>query len=137
MLGAFAYWNSDDAEVFERDFFQKWSQAIPGFAIFSRDDVAAVFNRHMPEYVDMFLDIAIPSPQSDVCRFAMLYEFGGLYTDCHFGFYDTLALQSFFSDCHRHQVAIFLPRLGRLPVRRHVSLLDCCFLRFSIALFGC
>ena len=35
------------------------------------------------------------------------------------------------------RIAVLLPRLGRLPVLGHPALLDRCFLRFGIALFGC
>ena len=76
----------------------------------------------MPEYVEMFRALAIPSTQSDICRFAMLYELGGLYTDCHFGFEQADAVRKFLDHCQSRQVVVVENKLFRdvRPTEHHL-----------------
>jgi len=141
-MSAFAYWNGSQT-IFDSAFFKQWSNAVPDFKVFSKSEVAEVLRIHASEYVELFLDLAIPASQSDICRFVMAYELGGLYTDCHFGFEDAGALRSFMQDCPSHGVVAVENRLFRdirpadhpllisgfmFAQRRHPLMLDALFL---------
>lgn len=80
----FSYWDSADRTKIS-DFIDDWSKASSIFRVFGIDDVRPLVKKYFSEYADVFNAIQIPSARSDVARLILLYEFGGLYVDCHFG----------------------------------------------------
>ncbi|HWU02732.1 MAG TPA: glycosyltransferase [Novosphingobium sp.] len=103
MLPVFCYWNGEDA-AYEQAFAQNWASAFPDFRIYGQQDVAQTLRSIAPECVELLTDLRIASAQSDICRYAMLYAHGGLYTDCHFGFDDAEAVRAFVQQAHEHEV---------------------------------
>ena len=80
----FAYWDDGVGQV-EAGFDREWRAVFPQLKVYSREDVAPVLARHLPSRVELFQDVRFPAARSDLCRYLMLYEHGGLYTDCAFG----------------------------------------------------
>ena len=94
MIPIFAYWRGS-APGYCEDSLQSWRAINSDFTIYDEDEVAGALAAEFPDFVDTFRAIAIPSPQSDICRFLMLYLYGGLYVDVHFGYDDKAAMLAF------------------------------------------
>jgi len=122
VLPVFAYWNGVGAH-YDGAFAGQWRAAFPDFRIYGREEAADHLQAHHPELADLFLDLAIPAAQSDVCRMAMLFAHGGLYTDCHFGFDDEVALRDFVAWAHDHAMVAVDNGLRR-DVRHHQLLIN-------------
>src|SRR5262249_10312582 len=48
-------------------------------------DVIPLIERYFPYCLDLYKAIRIAAAKSDIARLLLLYEFGGLYVDCHCG----------------------------------------------------
>jgi Glycosyltransferase sugar-binding region containing DXD motif len=82
-----AYWDDvDRANI--REFIEVWSNFSPTFRVFGHDDILPLIAKYFPVYVAIFDAIRIPAAKADVARLILLYEFGGLYVDCHCGIRD-------------------------------------------------
>ncbi len=82
-----AYWDDvDRANI--REFIEVWSNFSPTFRVFGHDDILPLIAKYFPVYVGIFDAIRIPAAKADVARLILLYEFGGLYVDCHCGIRD-------------------------------------------------
>ena len=88
----FAYWDGEDRTAIA-EFMDHWSGHFPGFHVYGNDEVASLLRRHFPEHADIFSAIQIPAAKADIARLVVLYEFGGLYVDCHSGIRDADAMQ--------------------------------------------
>lgn len=76
----FMYWTS--TELKEPPAAPAWRAIYPKFRVFSDEDVLPL----MPsEFALVFKSIRLPSAKSDIARFFLLREHGGLYIDAHVG----------------------------------------------------
>jgi hypothetical protein len=58
---------------------------FPQFRVLGDNDVAPIIGRYFPQYFESYGAIRIPAAKADVARLLALYEWGGLYVDCHCG----------------------------------------------------
>ncbi len=47
-----------------------------------------IMERNFPDRMELYSQIRIPTAKSDIALLLLLYEFGGLYIDCHCGIRD-------------------------------------------------
>ena len=47
-----------------------------------------MIGKYFPAYLEVYQRIRIPACKSDIARLVALYEWGGLYVDCHCGIRD-------------------------------------------------
>ncbi|MCJ2034178.1 glycosyltransferase [Methylobacterium sp. J-068] len=74
------YWTSP--EIAQPPAGPAWKDFYPEFRVFSDDDVIPL----IPEsFVPVYKSIRLPSAKSDIARFFLLREYGGLYVDAHVG----------------------------------------------------
>jgi hypothetical protein len=90
--GVFAYWDGDPPDALA-DFKREWREAFPQFVIFGNDEVKQALDRIFPSFVEIYDSIRIPAAKADIARLILLYEFGGLYVDCHCGIVDAKAIE--------------------------------------------
>jgi len=83
----FAYWNDYDLSLLS-NFTTEWRSEFSQFRLFGDDDAIPLIKRHFPEHVELYKAIRIPAAKADIARLLLLYEFGGLYVDCHCGIRD-------------------------------------------------
>jgi hypothetical protein len=111
-MAPFAYWDSEDRAQIAA-FSAEWTHAFPGFRIYDDRDVAPLMERYFPEYVQIYRAIRLPAAKCNVARLILLYEFGGLYIDCHVGIRDLHAL---------HQLLAFLSAVDAVFIDRILAL---------------
>jgi len=83
-LDPFSYWSEDDQSI-HVEFMSEWRAAFPRFRIYGEAEVVPLLMRHFPEHFDVYQDIRIPTAKSDIALLLLLFEYGGLYIDCHCG----------------------------------------------------
>jgi mannosyltransferase OCH1-like enzyme len=83
----FSYWDRADVSPIN-EFILEWRAHFPNFRIFGDAEVESMIVQYFPEYQEMFRSIRIPTCKSDLALLLVLYEFGGLYVDCHCGVRD-------------------------------------------------
>jgi hypothetical protein len=83
----FSYWTTDDQSLLTQA-KSEWQAEFPEFKIFGDNDVVPLIERYFPGRTELFKAIRIPTAKSDIARQLLLYEFGGLYIDCHCGIRD-------------------------------------------------
>ena len=110
MLGqkVFSYWTGDDQSGIE-DFVTEWRSQFPNFRVFGDADVRPLIRRYFPEHLDLFDNILIPTAKSDVALLLLLFEYGGLYVDCHCGIRNAREVNSLLSLLVEYD-AIFVDR---------------------------
>jgi hypothetical protein len=104
----FAYWDSSDQTILA-DMIAAWRKHFPQFLMLGDHDIFPLVERYFPMYIDLYLKIRLPAAKSDVARLLALYEFGGLYVDCHNGIRDVDELTRLFT-CLNDYEAIFIDR---------------------------
>jgi hypothetical protein len=102
----FAYWGSEDQSNLEK-FVNEWHSVFSHFRVLGDKDIIFLVKKYFPEYVECYTDIKIPAAKSDIARLLVLFEFGGLFTDCHFGIVDGNGMKSFL-DWARNYDAVFV-----------------------------
>src|SRR5882724_2567306 len=83
----FAYWDSRDHTILG-EMIAAWREHFPQFLLMGDHDILPLIDRYFPMYIDLYEKIRLPAAKSDVARLLALYEFGGLYVDCHNGIRD-------------------------------------------------
>ena len=106
----FAYWNSRDHTLLG-EMIAAWRAHFPEFFVLGDRDILPLVERYFPMYTDLYKKIRLPAAKSDVARLLVLYEFGGVYTDCHMGIRDVDELRRLIT-CLNNYEAIFLDRIG-------------------------
>lgn len=113
----FAYWageNTDKISVFH----EHWNKSFDDFKIYKDEQVIKLLQKHLPEkFVTLYQQVRIPAAKSDIARLILLFEYGGLYVDCHCGMVDTDAIVQLLSETDRFE-GIFLDR-RRWQAPRH------------------
>jgi Glycosyltransferase sugar-binding region containing DXD motif len=106
----FAYWDSRDHTLLG-EMIAAWRAHFPEFFVLGDRDILPLVERYFPMYTDLYKKIRLPAAKSDVARLLVLYEFGGVYTDCHMGIRDVDELRRLIT-CLNNYEAIFLDRIG-------------------------
>lgn len=83
----FSYWSGDDQSI-HGDLISEWRSAFPGFRIYGDADLIPLITRYFPEHLEVYQGIRIATARSDIALLLLLFEFGGLYIDCHCGIRD-------------------------------------------------
>jgi hypothetical protein len=104
----FAYWDSPDHTILT-EMIAAWREHFPQFFVLGDHDILLLIERYFAMYIDLYEKIRLPAAKSDVARLLALYEFGGLYIDCHNGIRDVEELRRLFT-CLNDYEAIFIDR---------------------------
>jgi mannosyltransferase OCH1-like enzyme len=81
--------------------------------VFGADDVEPLIERYFPAHAGLYERIVIPAARSDVARLLLLFEQGGLYTDCHMGIVDAQRMRDLLTSLDTTE-AIFVERTASL-----------------------
>ena len=108
-LPAFAYWHDLDHSAV-RDMKAEWRSFFPDFQILNDNDIKPLIERYFSQYRDVYSSICIPAAKADVARLLALYEWGGLYVDCHCGVKDPDEIKSLIGRLDELE-AIFVDRI--------------------------
>jgi Glycosyltransferase sugar-binding region containing DXD motif len=132
----FAYWHDDNISVLD-ELVVAWSAQFSEFRILGDADIIPLIRRYYPDYADIYKAIGIPAARADVARLLAIYEFGGLYIDCHCGIVQPDALKVLLGELDRWE-AVFVDRttsdLPR-PLDEHHLINSMIFARPRCALF--
>jgi len=109
-----AYWDDID-RLNIREFIEVWSNFSPAFRVFGHDDIVPLIAKYFPVYVGIFDAIRIPAAKADVARLILLYEFGGLYVDCHCGIRDKAGTSRLLSSLVEREAVFIDRRLAQEP----------------------
>jgi hypothetical protein len=111
----FAYWDSDDRTILT-EMISAWRGHFPEFRVLSNHDIVPLIERrHSPACADLFNRIRLPSAKSDIARFVALYEFGGLYVDCHNGIRDVDGLKRLLTCLNDYEAIVIDRRMSFYP----------------------
>jgi hypothetical protein len=105
----FAYWNDSDHSLLTK-LTTEWRTEFPQFQIFGDAKVIPLIERYFPNSVDLYKAIRMPTPKSDIARLLLLYEFGGLYIDCHCGIRDAAEIRRLLLSLEEEEL-IFIDRI--------------------------
>jgi mannosyltransferase OCH1-like enzyme len=114
-LPVFGYWSDDDHSSLA-NFTREWSAEFPQFQVFGDREVVPLVARHFPGNVDLYRALRIPAAKADIARLLLLYEFGGLYIDCHFGIRNADEIRRLISLLERMEL-ILVDRMQSLKPR--------------------
>jgi hypothetical protein len=93
-----------------------WRGHFPEFRVLSNHDIVPLIERrHSPACADLFNRIRLPSAKSDIARFVALYEFGGLYVDCHNGIRDVDGLKRLLTCLNDYEAIVIDRRMSFYP----------------------
>ena len=110
----FAYWDKADHTVLA-PFISEWLAEFPKFRVLGDRDIEPIINRIHPAHADIYRRILIPAAKSDIARLVALFEFGGLYIDCHCGLRDRSALTRLLDRLDNFEVVLWERSFIRLP----------------------
>jgi SAM-dependent methyltransferase len=105
----FSYWTGNDHSV-HSDYISEWRAEFPHFQIFKDAKVRLLIERYFPDRLELYDKIRIPTAKSDIALLLLLYEFGGLYVDCHCGIRDADEIRRLLSSLGEYD-AIFVDRI--------------------------
>lgn len=88
----FSYWDKPDLSPVQPT-LEQWRTHFADFMILGDAEVEPILRELFPHHVELFRSIRIPTCKSDVALLLLLYEFGGLYVDCHCGIRDADAIR--------------------------------------------
>ncbi len=111
-LPIFAYWADNDRTKIA-SMIAEWSGIFSNFRVFGDDDVVPLLRKYCPDFLAPYRRIQIPAAKSDVARLLLLYEYGGLYVDCHMGVLDDREIIRLLSE---------LPETGVILIDRKLSM---------------
>jgi mannosyltransferase OCH1-like enzyme len=80
----FCYWHGTERDLI-REGVYAWRDHFPDFRVIGDLDIESMIARDFPDYLEAYQKIRIPACKSDIARLIALYEWGGLYVDCHCG----------------------------------------------------
>jgi hypothetical protein len=108
-LPAFAYWHDLDHSAI-RDMTAEWRSFFPEFQILSDNDIKPLIDRYFSKYGEVYSTIRLPAAKADIARLLALYEWGGLYVDCHCRVKDPEEIKSLIARLDELE-AIFVDRI--------------------------
>jgi hypothetical protein len=101
----FSFWTGP--AVIQPEFVDFWRTHVPGFRIFSDDDVLPIIKARFPDLYVPYCQIRLPACRSDVARLILLEEYGGLYIDAHTGCKSLGNLAAALSDVGNFDLGVF------------------------------
>jgi SAM-dependent methyltransferase len=110
----FTYWSEDNLDV-HIDLIRDWQAEFPGFKIFGDRQVLPLLASRFPDYVEVYNDIRIPTAKSDVAMLLLMYEYGGLYVDCHCGIRDADEIRALMALLYDFDCIFVEPRMSKEP----------------------
>jgi SAM-dependent methyltransferase len=126
----FSYWSDTGHEV-HRNLIGAWRAEFPRFTIFGDSHVVPLLKRDFPEHLELYGEIRIPTAKSDIALLLLLYEYGGLYVDCHCGIRNAGEIRALLGLLDDYD-AIFVDRTLRQearPVEQHLLINSIIFCR--------
>jgi hypothetical protein len=108
VMPVLAYWEDEDHTAIGST-IEDWHAHFPQFRVLGDPDVVPLVSKYFPQYLDTYKAIRIPAAKADVARLLALYEWGGLYIDCHIGIKDRDALRRLIGRLNEFE-AIFVDR---------------------------
>lgn len=108
----FSYFDSEDMRSIS-DFMRHWGDNFESFVVFGPSEAIALVRQLFPQHVETFAKIRIHSARSDVARYALLYEHGGLYVDCHFSCNNTEQMNAFMLNAQQFECCLIDNKLWR------------------------
>jgi hypothetical protein len=112
----FAYWTDDDQSPLAQ-LKSEWQAEFPHFQVFGDRQIIPLIERYFPGHIDLFQALRIPTAKSDIARLLLLYEFGGLYVDCHCGIRDADEIRRLMSSLEQVEL-ILIDRIQSMKPRR-------------------
>src|SRR5450759_451634 len=112
----FSYWTGNDHTV-HNDLINEWRAEFPQFKIFADAEVRPLIERYFPDRIELYDKICIPAAKSDIARLLLLYEFGGLYIDCHCGISNANGVRTLLSWLSEYDAIFVDRRLSQEPSR--------------------
>jgi hypothetical protein len=110
----FAYWDRPDHTILA-EMIAAWRKHFPHFLMLGDHDILPLIERYFPMYVDLYQKIRLASAKSDVARHLALYEFGGLYVDCHNGIRDVQGVARLLATLNDYEAIVIDRRLSFYP----------------------
>jgi hypothetical protein len=116
------YWDGETSAVDEAR--EAWKTAGFDVKVFGGADITSILaSWKKPDWVDLFDRITIPACRSDVARWILLAEYGGLYVDAHAGPPARLSSVTRVADILKEVELVIFDRVND---RRLVGLNDVC-----------
>ena len=112
----FSYWTGSDLSV-HHELMSEWRAQFPHFTIFGDAVVTTLVEKYFPDRLDLYNSIRIPTAKSDIALLALLYEFGGLYIDCHCGILDADGIRARLDQLLECDAILVNRRLRQKPAR--------------------
>lgn len=116
----FCYWHGTDRDLI-REIVSSWQDYFPDFRVIGDSDVEEIIAKRFPAYLEPYQKIRIPACKSDIARLVILYEWGGLYVDCHCGVRDSKLISQLLVDLDTFELIVidedpkFWPPAHRRP----------------------
>ena len=102
----FSYWDKPDLSPVQPA-LDDWQSHFPEFTIFGDPDVEPIIEELLPQHLDTFRSIRIPTCKSDLALLLLLYKHGGLYVDCHCGVRDPAAIRELLASLDRWDLILY------------------------------
>jgi hypothetical protein len=83
----FCYWDSLDQSPIS-SMINEFTILFEKFKVIGPGEVFYLLEKHFPNYAYLFDKISLPAAKADIARLVVLFEYGGLYVDCHCGIID-------------------------------------------------
>jgi len=110
----FSYWDKPDLTPIQPT-LEGWRSHFPDFRIFGDPEIEPLIEKVFPQYLETFRKIRIPTCKSDLALLLALYEFGGLYIDCHCGVRDPHAIRQLLLSLDTWELILYDKSLATEP----------------------
>lgn len=110
----FSYWTGDDLSI-HSELISEWRTEFPQFQIFGDAVVTKLIEQYFPERLALYNSVRIPAAKSDIALLTLLYEFGGLYIDCHCGILDANGIRALLDQLFEWDAIFVNRRLRQKP----------------------
>lgn len=102
----FCYWDSTDYYPV-REAVQVWRSHFPEFQVIGDREVEPLLAQYFPLYLESYKKIRIPTCKSHFARLLALYQYGGLYVDCHCGINDVNGIRQLMEALDTFEMVVF------------------------------
>lgn len=128
-LPIFSYFDGPDQGPIA-EFIAHWRAVFPHFAVLGPADARKILDKYFSGRIDTFESIQIPAARADISRYLLLYEFGGLYVDCHMGYRQADEIKAFVEHIKEYDAVFFDNAMFRDIRSKHTMLLINSFMFF-------
>jgi hypothetical protein len=102
----FSYWDKPDLTPVAT-FLSEWRLRFPDFTILGDPQVESIIKELFPQYLEMYRAVRIPACKSDIAIALGLYQFGGLFVDCHCGVRDADAVRRLLTYLDQWEIILY------------------------------